>query len=132
MKLSVIVAQIIALGEAIAAHSDRELRRRCPDYPLFRLSELGPPPPQARELRTFFHALPPAVVYLLVVLVDLGREIIDAEDDLLAAYEDTSNQLRCPRDAADYLFGKVIPPDYLQRGLEKLAAAGRDVDALLA
>jgi hypothetical protein len=129
MKLSAIIDRVCALADAVWAHWDAERRKRCPTYPFCDLmADLGPPPPQEKELRDFLTSLRPGTLYALVVLMYLGRGDLETGDDLLAEYERASNLCHKPAQAVEVLLSKVSLASSLRAGVEKLARAGRDVD----
>ena len=85
---------------------------------------------EERRLREFLEAQPPAVVYLLIAIMYLGRGDFEAKD-LLDQYGDMSEACGNPKAAARQMVVKLPLPDYLEQGLNKLARAGMDVDKLL-
>jgi hypothetical protein len=85
---------------------------------------------EERRLRDFLEAQTPDVVYLLTALTYLGRGDFDAKH-FLDHYEEVSETFGGPGLAVRAMLGKMRLPQHLKAGLQKLEAAGMDVDKML-
>ena len=92
--------------------------------------ELRGPTNAELELREFLRRQTAGVVYALIAIMYVGRDGL-AHGDFLAHYEQMSDTFPTPEIAIDQMLRKTPLADYLQRGIDRLAAAGIDVDALL-
>jgi Protein of unknown function (DUF3775) len=132
MKLSAIVERVIALARAV----DELKQERWQAYPKFHaisMSELANLPEVAaaerKELHDFITGLPPATIYMLVMLMNLGRGVFDTED-LLGSYIEVSDRCPTPDGAVEYLLCKPVD-QYLTEALRRLSNAKIDVDRVL-
>lgn len=131
VKLSEVLDRVIALATARSAYWDQELPKRCPDYPVVRLTEdFGPPPPEEEQLREFLRSLPAATVYMLTLIMYLGRRDFAAEN-LLATYEEVSNRFNKPEEAVSQMLNKAVLAQYLSEGRRLLTEANFEIDRLL-
>ncbi len=130
MKLSQLVPEVIRLSNAVGDYYDAELPKRLRDYPIMGPNEdEGPPPPEEEKLRELLDGLPDDTLYKLALLQYLGHGSFGA-DRLAAEYADVKETFG-PRDAAvAVLAGDYSLGYYLSRALEKLKAAGIDVDRM--
>jgi hypothetical protein len=133
MKLSEIVREIISMGRA--ANQARTAEGPEDDSPLVTsggdTATMKARTAEECRLREFLEAQPPAVVYMLIAMMYLGRGDYDAKD-LLDQYADMSEAFGNPKGAARQMLVKLALPEYLEEGLKKLARAGLDADKLLA
>jgi hypothetical protein len=126
MSFTHLVDRVIQLAQA--------WRRAVPQPKgLVRLSDLPPPPPCAEreELRRLLQQQPVAVLYLLLVLMYLGRGDLDDDRSILDYYVQMSNTFARPHAAVSQLMGKVPLPRYLINGLARVAERGIDLDRWL-
>lgn len=131
MKLSETIAGIAALSQARNEHFRVETNKRCPGQKFISGTVLAaiPPAPQGQELRRLLSAQTPAMLYLLVAIMYIGRGDFDPAD-LLDHYVEVSDRLVKPVLAIETLLSKGVVGDLLQRGVIELAAVGVDVDGL--
>lgn len=77
MNLSEAVNKVIDLSSKIRDYYDAELPKRYPNYPLVELADLETdddfPPPEEIELKEFLATLPEETIYLLLLIMRLGR-----------------------------------------------------------
>jgi len=132
MKLSEIVARVIALASAVDEVDDAYFKT-LPGYPCINAADLVKLPPRAvaerKELRDFLAGLSPATIYALVVLMDIGRRWFGTED-LLWCYEDVGHQYPKLAAAVRYLLSKDIVFNLIE-GLRCLSEDKIDVDRVL-
>src|SRR5688500_9727483 len=74
MPFSDTVKRVMDLAGAIQEFWDVELRKWHPKYPIVgdEGQYTGPPPPEEAELRDLLRSLPPADLYKLMALAELG------------------------------------------------------------
>jgi len=131
MKLSDVVNQVIALGDAIRNYWDRELPKRYRDYPLVHPGEDdGPPPPEEKQLKALLESLPEDMIYKLTLIMRLGWEAFGV-DDLAKQYEVMKDRYGPREDAIAIMMQKAPLADYLADGLDVLRKNDIDVDTLL-
>jgi hypothetical protein len=131
MKLSEIIREVIA--KARAANQGRVANGSEDDSPIVTsgsyTSMTKALTTEERRLREFLQAQPPSVVYMLTAIMYLGRGDFDPKD-LLDQYTEISETFGGPKGAGGELFEKMLLPEFLEAGLQKLTHAGVDVDKL--
>lgn len=130
MKLSEAVRELIRLGDASRAYWDRELPRRHPHYPLIRAGEdSGPPPPEDTQIQALLESLPEQQIYVLILLMYLGRGDFSAEQ-LLGAYQSLKETFPSRELAIAQMTGQGTLAEYLTDAMEELQRRRIDVDTL--
>jgi hypothetical protein len=130
MKFSEIIRYVVAMATAIQ-ESRAEVQKGNPTYSVIsEFKDFGPPLPQQDELRDFLKGLPTAKVYMLAVIMYLGRGDFGIEK-LLERYEEVSDRFHKPEWAIDQMLGKAPLAKYMFKGQTLLENAGIDVDGLL-
>jgi len=132
MKLAEIVERVVALARAVD-DLEQERRKAYPRFHAMTMAEFARLPKvtaaEKTELHGFVAGLPPATIYMLVMLMNLGRGVFDTED-LLASYIEVSDRCPRPKEAANYLLSKPIN-QYPAGALRCLSKADIDVDRVL-
>ena len=128
MKLSKVVERVIDLGRAVREYYEVEERRRHPHYPLIYPGEPETPPPlEKQQLRDFLASLEPEMVWQLLAIMDLGRELFGIED-LPSYYEELKNQPVGPEMAISQMVEKAPLADYLEDGITELKKQKINID----
>lgn len=130
MKLSDAANTVIDLAGKVRQYYETELPKRHPNYPLVGPEdESAPPPPEEKELKDFLTSLSNDNLYQLLLLVNLGRGYVGAED--MAEYFD---EWKRTSDGAQFavleLMGMAPLADYLLDGLEELRRRRINVDKM--
>jgi hypothetical protein len=130
MKLSQTIQKVIALAGKVRTYYDAELPKWYPDYPIVKPGQEGPPSPkEERELKEFVRALPPEMIYRLLLIMYLGREDFGIED-LASRYEALKQTFGQPEWAASQMLEKAPLAQYLTDGLSELKRHRIPVDDL--
>ncbi len=134
MKLSDSIARAITLSTAIygrrpkpTEESSEEIRFICAaDIPQ------KEPPPEHHELKAFLNGLPAATIYMMTVIMYLGRGEGEVDvHNLLGEYEEISDKFKKLGSAVFQMMSKSVLAEYLEKGLALLSESGLDVDRLL-
>jgi hypothetical protein len=113
MTRSEALKELIRLGERSRAYWDRELPKRHPKWPLVRTGEdSGPPPPEDAEILTLLRSLPEDDLFLLCLLMYVGRGDFDI-DHLKPAYRNILETFPSREVAIDQMLGKRALSEYL-------------------
>jgi hypothetical protein len=129
-KLSQAAKRTITLARKIRAYYEEELPKWHPHYPVISASEEGPPaPPEEKTLAQFLDALPPELLYQLILVMYVGRGDFGTED-LADSYAALKQSFAEPKWVASQMMDKAPLADYLSDGLEQLQEHGLDVDNL--
>lgn len=127
MKLSEDLTRIITLAKSIRMYWEEESPKRHPNYPLICLNEdSGPPPEEKQQLRQLLESFTAAELYLLIMLMYVGRGDMGV-DDLLDDYESMSDSFSKPQWAVDQLISKSSLDIYLTAGMTRLSEAQIDL-----
>jgi hypothetical protein len=127
MKLSEDLTRIISLAKSIRMYWEEERPKRHPNYPLICLNEdFGPPPEEKQQLRRLLESFTAAELYLLTLLMYVGRGDMGV-DDLLDDYESMSDSFSKPQWAVDQLLSKSSLDIYLTTGMARLSEAQIDL-----
>jgi hypothetical protein len=127
MKLSEDLTRIITLAKSIRMYWEEESPKRHPNYPLICLKEdFGPPPEEKQQLRQLLESFTAAELYLLTMLMYVGRGDMGV-DDLLDDYESMSDSFSKPQWAVDQLLSKSSLDIYLTAGMARLSEAQIDL-----
>lgn len=87
------------------------------------------PPPEEQKLRDLLASLPENIIYLLALIMYLGRGGFGT-DDLAGQYEALQQTFERPERATAQMMAKAPLADYLTDGLAELEKSGIDVDDL--
>ena len=99
--------ELIRLGERSRHYWERELPKRHPKWPLVQSGESsGPPPPEDAEIRELLRSLREEDLYLLCLLMYVGRGDFDI-DHLGPAYRKTRDEWLEDWDHPDDTFGHL-------------------------
>jgi hypothetical protein len=130
VKRSELIGRVVELAMAIRNQGKAEWLKRHPEGPVA-LSSIDPAPPSPDKtlLRELLLGLPAAEIYVLTLIMYVGRGDFSAED-LLAKYEQLSDTFKKPDWAVRQMVGKLPLAQYMAKGLERLSDAGIDVDNL--
>lgn len=131
MNLSEAATRVIDLARKVREYYDAELPKRHPHYPLVGPDdESTPPPPEESVLREFLAALPDEILYQLLLILNLGREVVDT-DGLAGYYERLKDVSGTPADvAAELMVYKATLADELSDGLEDLRKRKINIDKM--
>jgi hypothetical protein len=130
MRLSEAINEAVELAQSIRDYWDTELPKRHPDYPIVHPGEdSGPPPPQQAKLERFLTALPPEMIYKLMLIMQLGRGDFDI-GELAEEFERIKKAFGEPEWVVAEMTGKAALADYLIDGIAKLRKGRVDVDKL--
>ena len=131
MKRSELIGRVIELATAIRNQEAAEWLKRYPEGPIVvRASDPLPPPADKTPLRELLLGLPAAEIYMLTLIMYMGRGDFSPED-LLGKYHQLSDTFKKPTWAVKQMIDKVTLAQYLSKGLERLSEAGIEVDNLL-
>src|SRR5260370_1023870 len=130
MKLSEVVREVIRLGDASRAYWDRELPKHHPHYPVIRAGEDSAlPPPEDGQIQALLKSLPEDQLYVLILLMYVGRGDFSA-DDLLAAYQTMKETFPSKDLAIAQMTGMKALAEYLTDAMEEIQKRHIDLDSL--
>ena len=122
--------ELMRLGVRSRAYWERELPKRHPKWPLVQAGEdSGPPPPEDAEIRNVLESLPDEDLFLLCLLMYVGRGDFDL-DHLKAAYRRTRDTLPGRELAIDQMLGQPALSEYLTEAWDEVQKRHIDLDSL--
>jgi hypothetical protein len=121
--------KLIRLGEGSRRYWTRELPKRHPKWPFVQNSESsGPPPPEHAEIQKLLASLRDEDLYLLCLLMYVGRGDFDMEH-LKPAYRKLRDAFPSRESAIDQMLGMTELSEYLTDAWDEAQKRHIDLDS---